>query len=68
MQAIFREHMATEGAQQELALLADLVRQGRRMCLLCFEADPSHCHRSLVAAALQGLVPVRVEHLTPVDA
>ena len=31
----------------------------------CFEADPAHCHRTLVATALAGLVPVRVTHLRP---
>ena len=68
MRAIFREHLATEGAQAELAVLADIVRSGRRVCLLCFEADPAHCHRSLVAAALAALVPVRVEHLSAAEA
>jgi uncharacterized protein (DUF488 family) len=68
MHAIFREHMRTEGARQELAVVADLVRQGRTMCLLCFEADPRHCHRSIVAELLQAVVPVEVVHLTPVDA
>ena len=65
MHAIFREHLATPEAQAELETLADLVRSGRRVCLLCLEADPAHCHRSLVAAALAERVPVRVEHLTP---
>jgi uncharacterized protein (DUF488 family) len=65
MHAIFREHLATPEAQAELETLADLVRSGRRVCLLCLEADPAHCHRSLVAAALAERVPVRIEHLTP---
>jgi hypothetical protein len=55
-------------AQKELQALAELVRGDRRVCLLCFEADPAHCHRSLVAAALGALVPIRVVHLMPVDA
>ena len=67
MHAIFLEHMQTEGAQDELHVLADLVRQGRMIALLCFEADPRHCHRSLVAAALQTLVPLDVVHLTSID-
>ena len=67
MQRIFRAQLATPEAQHELALVADLVRQGRRVCLLCFEADPAHCHRTLVAAALAERVPVRVEHLRPHD-
>ncbi|HEU4565388.1 MAG TPA: DUF488 domain-containing protein [Gemmatimonadaceae bacterium] len=65
MRAIFREQLATEEARGELETLAELVRSGRRVCLLCFEADPAHCHRALVAAALGELVPVRVEHLAP---
>jgi hypothetical protein len=46
-----------------LARLAEIVRSGRRACLLCLEADPSQCHRSLVARALASLVRVRVTHL-----
>jgi uncharacterized protein (DUF488 family) len=67
MRRIYREHLATSGAQEELAALADLVRSGRRICLLCFEADPAHCHRSMVAAALGSLMPVQVTHLMPSD-
>ena len=65
MKAIFREHMATAEAQEELERLAALVRSGRRLALLCFEHDPAHCHRSLVAAALAERVPVEVQHLMP---
>jgi uncharacterized protein (DUF488 family) len=67
LRRIYHEHLATSGAQDELEALADLVRSGRRVCLLCFEADPAHCHRSMVAAALESLVPVRVTHLMPSD-
>jgi uncharacterized protein (DUF488 family) len=65
MHQIFLAHLATPDAQAELAALADLVRAGRRVCLLCLEADPAHCHRALVADALGELLPVRVEHLAP---
>lgn len=68
MRDVFAAHLATPAAQQELQALAELVRGDRRVCLLCFEADPAHCHRSLVAAALGALVPIRVVHLVPVDA
>jgi uncharacterized protein (DUF488 family) len=64
MRRIFQQQLATREAQAELQLLADLVRQGRRVCLLCFEARPEHCHRSLVAAALAELLPgVKVVNL-----
>lgn len=65
MRAIFMEHMETPEAQDELERLAELVRGGRRVCLLCLEADPAHCHRSMVAEALQARVPVEVRHLRP---
>jgi uncharacterized protein (DUF488 family) len=64
MREIFAQHLATPNAQAELETLAGLVRAGRRVCLLCYEADPSHCHRSLVAAALGELVPVQVNDLS----
>ena len=65
LRAIYAAHLATPVAQDDLAVLAAIVRAGRRACLLCFEADPAHCHRSLVAAALATSVPLRVEHLAP---
>lgn len=65
MRRIFREQLATPEAQTELALVADLVRQGRRVCLLCFEADPAHCHRSIVAAELGRTLPATIVNLAP---
>ena len=65
MKAIFREQLATDAAEGALDTLGALVTQGRRVCILCFEADPAHCHRSLVAAALAERLPLRVEHLAP---
>lgn len=67
MRRIFRVQLATPEAQTQLALVGDLVRQGRRVCLLCFEAKPEHCHRSMVAAALSAMLPATVVHLAPVD-
>ncbi|HEX5386442.1 MAG TPA: DUF488 domain-containing protein [Gemmatimonadales bacterium] len=65
MRTIYLGHLVLPEAQAALDALADLVRAGRRACLLCFEADAAHCHRSMVAAALDALVPVRVVHLDP---
>jgi uncharacterized protein (DUF488 family) len=67
LRRIFLEHLATPGAQDELERLAGLVRSGRRVCLLCLEADPTHCHRSMVADALASRLPVRIVHLAPAD-
>jgi uncharacterized protein (DUF488 family) len=64
MRRIYRDHLKTEAAQSALDTLAGIVRS-RRACLLCFEADPTHCHRSLVADALAALVYLRITHLAP---
>lgn len=66
MQRIFSEHLATDAAESDMQGLVDLVRSGRRTCLLCFEADPAHCHRSIVAAALGQRIPIDVRHITVV--
>ena len=66
MREIFLEHMETPAARAELASLAELV-ETRRVCVLCFEADPAHCHRSIVAGELGRVMPVRVNHLMPED-
>jgi uncharacterized protein (DUF488 family) len=65
MHAIFREHLATPEALADLEVLADIVRAGRPTCLLCLEADPMHCHRSLVADALARRMAVEIVHLHP---
>jgi len=44
-------------------VVATLV-EGKVLCLLCFEADASQCHRSLVAEALAERADgVRIQHL-----
>lgn len=65
MRRIFAGQLSMPEAREELDRLADLVRSGGRCCLLCFEADPTHCHRTLVAAALSSLEPVHIRHLAP---
>jgi uncharacterized protein (DUF488 family) len=44
----FEKHLAHQGFA--LDELVDLVK-GKRACLVCFEADPALCHRSIVAEA-----------------
>jgi uncharacterized protein (DUF488 family) len=63
MREIFTAHLATIDAQSALYELSEWVQSDRRLCLLCFEADPAHCHRTLVANALAALMPLTVTHL-----
>lgn len=65
MHEIFREHLDSPEARKDLETLVDLVSAGSKVCLLCLEADPAHCHRSLVADAVAERTPVRIEHLHP---
>ena len=65
MRKIFLSHLATDEAQSQLATLTSIVRDGRRVCLLCFEADAAHCHRTLVANALAKKLDVEIVHLSP---
>lgn len=62
MRRIFAARLAGVEAQ---AALASLSAQARRetLCLLCLEADPLHCHRTLVAEA----VGLPVHHLSAGD-
>ena len=50
--------------REELERILPLVT-AERACLLCFEADPDACHRSLLAHEIQGLLDVDAVHLRP---
>jgi uncharacterized protein (DUF488 family) len=65
MREIFGRQLLTDAAQHALDDLAHIVRGGTRGALLCFEASPEHCHRTIVADALVARVPATVVHLTP---
>ena len=66
MHRIFREHLRTPVAQADLETLMSIVQAGRRVALLCLEADPAHCHRSLIVAEMQQRMPLEVLHLRPI--
>ena len=50
-QRIFAKHLRSAVATEALAYAADIVRE-ERACLMCFEADPETCHRTIVADRL----------------
>jgi uncharacterized protein (DUF488 family) len=62
MEMIFRDHMTGDRSQAELAQAMALVRTDR-VCLLCFEHDPAHCHRRIVADMIAGDTDLRITHL-----
>ncbi|CAN5642193.1 DUF488 domain-containing protein [soil metagenome] len=67
MKRVFREHLASAVAQEQLSTLVDLIGAGQRVCLLCLENDPEHCHRSIVARAAAARIPLKIDHLHPME-
>ena len=61
MRRIFEAHLATPEPTHELEALRGLIGQ-KRCCLLCFERQPHHCHRLVVA---EHLAPASLHHLLP---
>jgi uncharacterized protein (DUF488 family) len=62
---IFDKHIKSAPAQAELRELADLVKSGKRICLLCYCRDPATCHRSRISALVRKRTGVAVENLIP---
>jgi uncharacterized protein (DUF488 family) len=59
---IFTEHLdgaeARKGLERALAFAAN-----ERVCLLCLEKSPSHCHRSMVAVRMSEMSGQQIVHL-----
>lgn len=55
---IYKKHLSSDGAQESLKELAELAL-AQPVCLLCYERDPEHCHRSIVTA---HLTPMGLKH------
>jgi uncharacterized protein (DUF488 family) len=56
----FREYLDTQS--EAIAQLAELV-QREVCCLLCVEADPRHCHRTVVAEYVRARIRCEVVEL-----
>ena len=55
-----------EGIKRLASLVMERAKRGESGCLLCSEADPNKCHRSLVAFDLQEELPaLSLQHMTP---
>ncbi len=63
MREIYAEHLTTFDVQEGLWRLGEIVASGRKVALMCFEADHRECHRTLVADALGERLPLAVTHL-----
>jgi uncharacterized protein (DUF488 family) len=63
MHEIFKAHMAEPAAQLELAKATEFVREGKKVALLCYEADACACHRSIVAERICAALKCEIENL-----
>ena len=63
MHEIFKAHMAEPAAQLELAKATEFVREGKKVALLCYEADAQACHRSIVAERICEALGCEIENL-----
>jgi len=62
----YADHMQTPEFERALGKLLDLARK-KPVAIMCAEAVPWRCHRSLIADALT-VRGIRVEHITSPDA
>jgi uncharacterized protein (DUF488 family) len=60
---IYGKHIKTAAARAELDELEVLLKGGDRICLLCFEREPTECHRSKIAEIMQERTGRTVENL-----
>ena len=65
MKQIYREHLETEEARDGIVHLLSLLDSGRPLCIMCFEHDPTHCHRMLIAEEVGKQRLTAVRHLIP---
>ena len=62
MTRIFEAHLAEPAPQLEL-IHAGQIAIAHKAALLCYEADPAQCHRSIVAAHLHETLGLEIENL-----
>lgn len=63
---LFNTYQRFDLPQQQPSIdkLASLIKQGERLALTCFEANPYQCHRRLVAERIAQTLNCSLNHLT----
>lgn len=59
---IFSAVLETAAAKEAIQEIADISRT-KAACLLCFERDPAHCHRTMVADRITQLTGEKARQL-----
>lgn len=65
LEAIYSAHMQTPQAREELDELKSLIAKAGSVCILCYERDHRHCHRTFIAEMIEESDGVAVSNLVP---
>jgi uncharacterized protein (DUF488 family) len=65
MWRIYAKHLKTAGAVEAMDELISIVKSGQPVCLLCYERDKNHCHRSRISEVVHDRTGARVVDLVP---
>lgn len=60
---IYQAHLKTPQAREEMDELATLIRTTGPVCILCYERDHRHCHRTFIAEIIEEREGVAIENL-----
>jgi len=60
---IYQAHLKTPQAREEMDELATLIRTAGPICILCYERDHRHCHRTFIAEIIEEREGVAIENL-----
>ncbi len=61
---IYRAHLKTPQAREEMDQLKTLMKTAGPICLLCYERDHEHCHRKFIADLVEEAEGVVAKNLT----
>jgi uncharacterized protein (DUF488 family) len=59
---VFLQHLTSGEAQEELTEAVELASK-QSVALLCYERNPTDCHRTIVAAKMKEQKPFVIRHL-----
>jgi uncharacterized protein (DUF488 family) len=60
---IYGRQLKTRDAKAQLDDLESILREGRRVCLLCYCKNADECHRSKISEAMHARTGQKVENL-----
>jgi uncharacterized protein (DUF488 family) len=60
---IYHAHLKTPQAKEEMDELATLIRTTGPVCILCYEREHQHCHRTFIAEIIREREGVAIDNL-----